>query len=145
MRAIHALLDAVTGPTYPSVVNEELQLLEGQVKRVVFSNDETGFTVFAFKPDSGDEVTVVGVTGDLEEGDELRINGVVEEHPRFGPRFKAQTTQRLTPRTLEGIEKYLAGPRVEGIGAEIARRLVASCGEQTLDVLDSDPDRLTEV
>ncbi|MEE9392177.1 MAG: ATP-dependent RecD-like DNA helicase [Planctomycetota bacterium] len=126
-------------------MNDDLQLIEGRVKRVIFANEDTGFSVFSFRPARGGELTVVGITGDLFENDELRLHGIFEEHPKFGSRFKAQSALRLTPQTLIGIEKYLAGPRVEGIGPELARRLVKAFGDKTLEVLDDEPVRLTEV
>jgi exodeoxyribonuclease V alpha subunit len=126
-------------------MTEELRFLEARVIRIIFANEESGWGVVEMESDSTKKFTAVGEFGAIEVGDEIRLGGRDEDHPRFGPRFRAETVQPITPRTLVGIERYLAGPRVEGIGPELARRLVETFGAQTLEVLDAEPERVAEV
>ena len=122
---------------------EEL-VLEGEVRSLLFHAPESGFGVARLDVD-GRAVIVAGVLGDVESDDRVRIVGSPEIHPRYGRRIRVHSCQRVTPATLKGIERYLAGPRVPGIGPALAKRLVGAFGAQTLDVLDNEPQRLREV
>ena len=123
----------------------EDQVVEGLVENVIHRNEDSGFAVVRLRLDDGRDRIVVGILGDCELEDRLRVAGRSEDHPRFGRRFRAESAQRVSPSTLRGIERYLAGPRVQGIGPELARRLVAHFGTATLDVLDRTPERVREV
>lgn len=124
---------------------EEAQVVEGRVTRVVYSNTDNGFGVVRLDVEGADESVVVGSFGEVSEEDHLRVSGTWEEHQRFGRRFRAATIQRVTPRTLEGIERYLAGPRIHGVGPALARRIVEHFGSATFEVLEENPLRLSEV
>ncbi len=119
-------------------------VLEGEIRSLLFHAPETGFGVARMDVD-GRSVVVAGPLGDVEADDRVRIVGAEEVHPRYGPRIRVHSCQRVTPATLKGIERYLAGPRVPGIGPALAKRLVRAFGAQTLDVLDNAPHRLREV
>ena len=121
---------------------EEAQVLEGRVTHVVFSNPENGFGVVRIDAVGSGDAVVVGGFGEVAEEDHLRAAGSWEEHQRFGRRFRATTIQRVTPKTLAGIERYLAGPRVKGVGPALAKRIVAHFGSSTFEVLEDDPRRL---
>ncbi|HGY90517.1 MAG TPA: ATP-dependent RecD-like DNA helicase [Planctomycetes bacterium] len=119
-------------------------VLEGEVSSLLFHAPETGFGVARLDVD-GRSVVVAGLLGDVESDDRVRIVGSPENHPRYGRRIRVHSCQRVTPATLKGIERYLAGPRVPGIGPALAKRLVQAFGPRTLDVLDHEPHRLREV
>lgn len=123
----------------------EDQVVEGLVENVIHRNEDSGYAVVRLRLDDGRDRVVVGLLGDCELEDRLRVAGRLEDHPRFGRRFRAESVQRVSPSTLRGIERYLAGPRVQGIGPELARRLVAHFGTSTLEILDRSPERVTEV
>lgn len=130
----------------------------GEVERVTFENADTGFRVVRLGRLSGlaDEagmedarslrtLTVVGVMPPLKKGIGVRVSGQWERHPRHGHRLKLGSLVVVTPQTLSGIENYLASGVVEGIGPVSAARIVKYFGHQTLQVLDSESHRLTEV
>ncbi|RME75754.1 MAG: ATP-dependent RecD-like DNA helicase [Planctomycetota bacterium] len=127
----------------------EPQIVQGAIERVRFSNPDSGFTVALLRPEGegagGGPVTIVGVLPSLEEGDWVRCEGRWEESPRFGRQFKVSACLPSTPQTAAGIERYLGSKRVSGVGAELARRIVAHFGADTLRVLESEPERLREV
>ncbi len=130
------------------------EVVQGAVTRVTFTNAETGFTVARVQLEGAEakrgggaakEVTVVGVMPTLSEGDWVRCEGSWEHSPRFGRQFKVATCLPATPETAAGIERYLGSSRVHGVGAELARRIVAHFGADTLRVLEEEPERLREV
>ncbi len=126
-------------------MSTDVQAVEGQVSRVVFSNEETGYAVVRLEPDGRAAITVAGSLGGVAEEDRIRAFGSFEEHGKFGRQFRAVSVERLNPTTLKGMERYLGGPRVKGIGPEFARRIVAAFGHDTFRVLDEEPQRLREV
>lgn len=123
----------------------ESQFIEGSVRRVLFANPVSGYAVVEIVTEGGDSVTVTGMMGQVNEDDALRFVGGYTNHKKYGRQFQAQSAQPTTPRTLIGIMRYLAGPRVEGVGQELARRIAEHFGTATFEILDKTPERLREV
>ena len=121
------------------------EILEGVVRRIVFSNDENGWTVLTLQTDEGERVSAVGTLLGAREGDRLRLTGEWSHHDRFGRQFSVRSAVHIDPTTPAGIQKFLASARIPGIGPTTAERLVDRFGVDTLQVLEHDPDRLTEV
>lgn len=119
--------------------------LDGTLGRVVFKNDESSFTVARFETPGREQVTVVGELVGITEGLPLRLRGQWVEDRKFGRQFKISTYQLRSPETLIGIERFLAAAGIQGIGAEMAKRLVQKFGMDTLEIIDRKPERLTEV
>ena len=124
---------------------DEIQTIEGEVRRVLFKNEENGYAVVRLEQENGKTITAAGPLGTVFEDDNLALKGSYKRHAKFGNQFQVSTFQRMGPTTIKGIERYLSGPRVKGVGPELAKRLVSTFGAKTLDVLDQSPERLTEV
>jgi exodeoxyribonuclease V alpha subunit len=119
--------------------------LDGTLERLVFRNDESSFTVARFETPAHQVVTVVGELVGVSEGLPLRLRGHWVEDKKFGRQFRVATYQLRSPETLLGIERFLASGIIPGIGPELARRLTAHFGMDTLEVIDRKPERLVEV
>ena len=119
--------------------------LDGTLERVVFKNDESGFTVARFMTPKQEIVTIVGELVDLNVGLPLRLVGQWVEDRKFGRQFRVSTATPRSPETLVGIEKFLGAAGVKGIGPQMAKRLVQKFGMETLEVIYKEPKRLTEV
>lgn len=121
----------------------------GEVQRVTFENEETGFRVIRLGQVSGiagtTSLTVVGVMQALGPGTRVRVSGRIDEDPRHGKRLKAESVVVVAPDTLEGLEKFLGSGVVKGIGPGFAKRIVRYFGLESLRVLDHEPHRLAEV
>ncbi len=125
-------------------MEQQLTIIEGTVENIVFQNEDNGFTVLEL--DRNDELlTVVGEMHGVQAGERLKLHGFFVNHANYGMQFKAQLCERTLPSTAGAIEKYLASGAVKGIGPIFARRLVEAFGDQTLEVLEKEPHRLTEV
>ena len=126
--------------------------LDGTVTGIVFRNDETGYSVLRVAG-GGDgsfslkaaESVVVGTCGAVWEGEELHAVGEWVTDKVHGRQFKAKEITCATPRSVAGIERYLASGLIKGIGPEYAKRIVARFGEDTVEVLDHYSVRLREV
>lgn len=124
---------------------EEKELV-GVLERTLYHNEETSYTVASFRAEGhSTPVTVVGSLLGVNLGERLRLRGRWETHPRFGPQYRVESYSLLIPATASDIEKYLASGVLKGIGPVMASRLVKCFGEKTLEVLDREPERLSEV
>jgi exodeoxyribonuclease V alpha subunit len=125
------------------------ETLEGTIDRIVFQGGEGSFTVARFKVERGGQtgtmVTVVGTLMGVPAGAALRVQGRFETTARFGEQFRIGRYTEVAPQTLDGIRRYLGSGLIKGIGPEFAGRIVERFGIQTLEILDSDPGRISEV
>ena len=134
------------------MVEEPHETIDGTVTGIVFRNDETGYSVLrvsgggegAFRL-NGSESVVVGTCGAVWEGEDLHAVGEWVTDKVHGRQFKAKEITCATPRSVAGIERYLASGLIKGIGPEYAKRIVARFGEETVEVLDHHSGRLREV
>ena len=118
--------------------------LTGTVEHVVYHNDKNQYTVLEMA--AGEErVTVVGAFPFVSEGEELQVYGAWDTHPSFGEQFKATAFERARPATAAAMLKYLSSGAVKGIGPATARRIVEVFGEKALEVIEQEPERLTQV
>ena len=121
-----------------------MEIIEAFADETVFRNDENGYTVLVVKCGKT-RVSAVGVMPPIAPGEKLNITGEWVEHPVYGRQIKVQSVEIEKPTTLSGIEKYLSSGMIRGIGPATAKLLVKAFGEETLDVLYAEPQRLLEV
>lgn len=118
--------------------------IEGSVENVLFRNQVNGYIVLDL--DAGGElITVVGCLGDIEEGELLILEGNYETNRKYGVQFKADYCERKLPENTVNIEKYLASGAIKGIGPGLARKIVGVFGADTLNIIENNPHRLSEV
>src|SRR5207237_7379728 len=111
-----------------------------------FHNPDNGFTVMIVQPkERGKAVTIVGEMPTLAEGEDVEITGDWVQDKKFGPQFRAEHVHTAPPHTVEGIERFLCSGLIKGIGRVHARKIVATFGDRTLQVLDESPTFLSEV
>ncbi len=122
------------------------ELLAGQVERVTFHSEESGFAVLRVRVRGRREaVTVVGHAAAVSAGEEVRASGIWTSDPKHGPQFRAETLTTVAPTSAEGIERFLASGLVRGVGPHFARRLVEAFGTGVFEVIEAAPKRLLEV
>lgn len=123
--------------------------LLGEVERVTFENEETGFRVVRLGKVEGlrghRRMTIVGVFQAIGPGTRVRVGGPLEDDAKHGQRVRVESLVVLDPETLVGVEKYLASGVVRGLGPGFAKRIVKCFGLDTLRVLDAESHRLAEV
>jgi len=127
--------------------------LGGSVERVVYSNPENGYTVLRLSPSSevpagvlrGGLVTVIGTFPEISGGEKLVLQGTWVTHSTHGTQFQADEFQQQIPTTVAGIQRYLGSGLIKGIGERLAERIVDHFGADTINIIESQPDRLLEV
>ena len=59
--------------------------------------------------------------------------------------FKVETFEKIMPKTLESLEKYLSNGTIKGIGPATAKKIVKLFGEDTINVFKFEPEKLTQI
>jgi exodeoxyribonuclease V alpha subunit len=120
--------------------------LTGQIERITFTNEENGFTIAKVKVrGKQDLVTVVGNLMTPMPGEIIDMRGEWAHHAKYGPQFKVVRFKTKIPATVVGIQKYLGSGLIKGLGPVMAGRIVDRFGENTLDIIENQIDRLAEV
>ena len=142
-------------PTHPQSDAQPFELqkvdapgrtLGGMVEHVVFHSAESGFCVLRVRVESlGDAATVVGKCPSVSPGERVRAEGEWTTNPSYGKQFSASTLTIIPPSSLDEIEAYLASGMIKGVGRTMAKKLVNRFGEQVLEVIEHQPERLTDV
>ncbi|MCG3207189.1 MAG: ATP-dependent RecD-like DNA helicase [Anaerolineae bacterium] len=126
--------------------HESIVTIRGVIERITFTNPANGYTVARFKPDRQFElITVVGALAEVHPGARLRLEGRWKNHPKYGDQFELLRYTEERPATIEGIRRYLGSGLIKGIGPKTAGWIVNYFGTKTLDVIEHDIQRLTEV
>ena len=119
--------------------------VEGAVQSLIFQNEDNGYTVLSLLTEEGELVTVVGCMPQAAPGEGMTITGVWTNHPSYGQQFAAESVERRMPQTEEDMVAYLSSGILKGVGPATAERLVSRFGEDTLRVIEEEPERLTAV
>ena len=119
--------------------------LSGIIDRILFSNTETGFSVFILHAKKIEPVTVTGSFANIQAGQEIHLQGSWGFHAKFGKQFQTSSYTTALPTSILGIKKYLSSGFIKGIGKAYAEKIVNHFGQETLTIIDQDPDTLLEV
>ena len=122
----------------------EADQLTAVVQETTFRNEDNGYTVLRVGTGRAQQ-TVVGVMPELSPGENVTFEGYWTEHPVYGRQFSASSCAITPPTGKSAIEKYLGSGLIRGIGPATAKLIVARFGERALDILDEQPQRLTEL
>lgn len=117
---------------------------EGVVEEIIFTNDVNGYTVCELK--CGKEViTAVGYMPFINVGETLKVSGKWVTHQDYGEQLKVELYEKLLPETTQAIEKYLSSGLIKGVGPATAKKIVKKFGEDTLNIIRHNPQRLSEI
>lgn len=119
--------------------------LTGYVEKIVFRNAENAYTVIELAADDGDECTLVGTFPVVGEGDYIEAEGTMKLHPVYGEQLSVLKYTVRMPEDAEGIRRYLASGTIKGVGEALAGRIVKRFGDDTLRVIEEEPERLAQV
>lgn len=117
--------------------------VDGTVNSLIFQNAENGYTVLRLDTTDGEQITVVGCIPCAAPGEELIVTGAWKHHPTHGAQIQAEMVERYMPRSESAILSYLSSGIVKGVGPATAQLLVQRFGEETLDVMELEPERMS--
>lgn len=126
--------------------NPELQKLEGSIERVIYTNEENGYTIcdVASSP-NGEIITAVGIMPMVGAGDHMCLYGKWTHNPKYGRQFSVSQYERLMPADIASMLRYLASRAIKGIGPKIAQRIIDEFGEDSFDVIENHPEWLASI
>ena len=124
---------------------QELEILQGTIAAVVYQNYDNGYSVLRLSLDNGQTATVVGTIPLPCMGERLMVTGKWVTHSSYGKQFEAEFLERMMPQSASEILTYLSGRVIKGIGPRIAARIVQHFGDDTLRVMEREPERLAEI
>lgn len=125
---------------------EDMIRLTGTVERIIYSNEDNGYTVFDFgMEDSGEVITAQGILPYVSDGDALILWGSWIHNPKYGRQFKVAQYERHMLADTAAILRYLSSRTIKGVGPKLAARIVEAFGENTLDIMENHPEWLAEV
>lgn len=122
-----------------------MERFKGYVNKIVYRNEDNGYTVFELSLDEDDDLTCVGAVPYITEGEFVEVTGEYSEHAVYGQQLRIETCEDIPPEDEKSVERYLASGAVKGIGAALASRIVRRFKADTLRIIEEEPERLAEI
>jgi len=123
-----------------------VETIYGYLERITYHNEETDFLVARLQEKGKrDLTTIVGRIAGLNPGESLKLTGNWTTDKKYGEQFQVDRYETVVPATVNGIKKYLGSGLIKGIGPIMAERIVKTFGTDTLDIIETSPERLADV
>ncbi len=120
------------------------EIVEGYIGRIVFRNDENGYTVLSLHMED-EEMTCVGTFPFISEGEFVLLTGDYTEHPVYGQQFIISSYEIQEPKDLYSTWRYLSSGAIKGIGEALAKRIVKKFKADTFRIIEEESERLAEI
>ncbi|MFR4241608.1 MAG: ATP-dependent RecD-like DNA helicase [Clostridia bacterium] len=122
------------------------ETVTGYIDHVIFRNEDNGYTVMVMKGTEDDsELTCVGTFPALTQGASIEAVGNYTTHPVYGRQFQISSYTEKIPEDALAMERYLGSGAIKGIGAALAARIVRRFGDDTMRIVEEEPERLAEI
>lgn len=117
---------------------------KGYVEHIIYRNEENTYTVFEVHSEEG-ILTCTGFPPAISEGESCIVAGEIVQHAVYGEQLKVDTYRVIPPENAQAMLRYLSSGAVKGIGQALAARIVKRFGNDTLRIMDEEPERLAEI
>ena len=122
------------------------ETVTGYIDHVIFRNDDNGYTVMVLKGlEEEQELTCVGTFPAITQGASIEATGNYITHPVYGKQFQISSYVEKMPEDALAMERYLGSGAIKGIGAALAARIVRRFGNDTMRIVEEEPERLAEI
>ena len=121
-----------------------METISGIIKKITFRNEANAYTVAVLKTKT-EEITVVGTLPFVNEGDSVDLEGDYTVHATYGEQFKVTSFEKATPSDTASILRYLSSGAIRGVGPSTARNIVERFGDRALEIIENEPERLSEI
>ena len=122
------------------------ETVTGYIDHVIFRNDDNGYTVMVLKGlEEEKELTCVGTFPAISQGASIEAMGNYITHPVYGKQFQISSYVEKMPEDALAMERYLGSGAIKGIGAALAARIVRRFGNDTMRIVEEEPERLAEI
>ncbi|MDD4111473.1 MAG: ATP-dependent RecD-like DNA helicase [Herbinix sp.] len=120
------------------------ETVEGYIEKIVYRNDDNGYTIFSLTHNE-DELTCVGYLTMINEGEFIHATGGFTQHPVYGEQFLLEGYEIKEPEDAYSIELYLSSGAIKGIGKALASRIVKKFGDNTFRIIVEEPSMLAKI
>ena len=122
------------------------ETVTGYIDHVIFRNEDNGYTVMVLKGmEEEQELTCVGTFPAITQGAAIEASGNYTTHPVYGKQFQIASYVEKMPEDALAMERYLGSGALKGIGAALAARIVRRFGDDTMRIVEEEPERLAEI
>ena len=132
-----------------------MNYIKGKLKRIIYQNNENGYTVALFRIRETDDENLknkvnksITVTGTFNEAN-LEINvilyGAYKYNEKFGYQYVVERYEIEIPSTSDAIIEFLSSSFIESCGEKTAKKIVEHFGEKTLDIIKENQNNLLEI
>lgn len=122
------------------------ETVTGYIDHVIFRNEDNGYTVMVLKGmEEEQELTCVGTFPAITQGAAIEASGNYITHPVYGKQFQISSYVEKMPEDALAMERYLGSGAIKGIGAALAARIVRRFGDDTMRIVEEEPERLAEI
>lgn len=121
-----------------------METVSGYVEKIVYRNEENGYTVMTVFEDK-EEITCVGTFRYINEGEYAKLKGHFAVHPSYGEQLIVEEYEITVPEDAKAIGRYLGSGAIKGLGPALADRIVRRFGEDTFRIIEEEPERLSQV
>ncbi len=118
--------------------------LSGFVEKIKYRNEENGYAILSVES-GGEDYVLVGTFPMISEGEYITAEGHFQLHPTYGEQLAVETYEIKTPEDSASVQRYLSSGAVKGVGEALAKRIVKKFKNDTLRILEEEPERLAEV
>lgn len=118
--------------------------LSGFVEKIKYRNEENGYAILSVES-GGEDYVLVGTFPMISEGEYITAEGHFQLHPTYGEQLAVETYEIKTPEDSASVQRYLSSGAVKGGGEALAKRIVKKFKNDTLRILEEEPERLAEV
>ncbi len=123
-----------------------MEKVKGYIDHIIFRNEDNGYTVFELGRTQGSRsLTCVGTLPQAVTGMSIEAGGEYITHAVYGRQFRIDSYEEKTPQDRDGIERYLGSGAIRGIGPALAARIVRLFSDDTLRVIEDEPEKLVQV
>ncbi len=121
-----------------------MEKIQGFIENIIYQNPENQYTVFEISTE-GSPIVSVGVLPGISEGMSVELTGEFINHPTYGRQFKTSSFEVKRPEDVKSIERYLGSGAIKGVGPKMAKKIVEKFGEDSLRVIDEEPELLVSI
>ena len=123
----------------------------GTIERIIFENISNFYRILLLDIEDTDaedfddyEIIVTGTMADVIEGEEYTFWGQIVQHSKYGQQLQISRYERAKP-SSKGLVKYFSSSHFKGIGLKTAQKIVDMYGDDTIDKILENPEKLKSI
>ena len=118
--------------------------IEGVVTNIRYRNEDNGYSVIVVHTSDSD-ITCVGAMPFFDEGDSVEVSGNLIYHDKFGEQIEVDSIKLKKPSDEKSIINYLSNSNIKGIGKKTAKDIYNKFGDESIDIVYNQSDKLLSV